>query len=138
MNKKTLGIAITLLTLAMMATPVLAIGPENAIGKNPNIIGPSPWGFDLVLRNGVVHGWITVTPLPKTELILDAQKFQIKNAIVATYPAQVNEIENQWYFLSYDMWYDFLIMMGVPPPMAEYIASMHPEGLYFKWNYVGQ
>jgi hypothetical protein len=138
MNKKILSAIIVIFILGVVSTPVLAIGPENALGKNPNLVGPSPWGFDLVLENGVAHGWIIVTPIPKTELVLDAQKFKIDKAIVVTIAAQVNEIENKWLFLSQNVWYDFLILMGTPPPMAEYIASMHPEGLYFRWNYVGQ
>jgi hypothetical protein len=139
-NKKILGLAVTLITVAMLATPVLAIGPENAIGKNPNLIGPSPWGFDMVLDNGVVHGWIVyVYPVPKLDWLLDAGQFKIKNAFVVTDPIQVLGMENKWLFLSPDVYYDLLVnIYGVPPSFAEYLLSMHPQGVYNKWNFVGQ
>lgn len=138
MKRKIIVLAVAFLSLAMLATPVIAIGPENALGKNPNLIGPAPWGFDMVLGNGVVHGWITISPIPKTELLLDARSFKIKNAFVVTDAVQVDGMENKWLFLSQSIWYDFLILQGMSPSMAAYLASLHPEGLYFKWNYVSK
>jgi hypothetical protein len=139
-KKNILVFALALMAVAMLVSPVLALGPEEAVGKNPNMMPPAPWGIDMALENGVHHGWITVTPIPKTELSLNAQTFKIKNAIVITEPFQINnpELENKWLFITQSIWYDYLIMMGTPPPLAEYIASMSPEGLYYKWNYVGQ
>ena len=37
MNKKILVIAVALMAVAMLATPVLAIGPFEAVGSNPNL-----------------------------------------------------------------------------------------------------
>jgi len=139
-KRKVLGIAVFFLAVAMLVSPVMAIGPEKALGKNPNLLGPSPWGFDLVLDNGVVHGWIVyVYPVPKLDWILDAGNFKIKNAFVVTDPVQVLGMENKWLFLSPDIYYDLLVTIyEVPPSFAEYLLSMHPEGVYNKWNFVGK
>ena len=55
MKKVVFVIAVSLMVVVMLATPVLAVGPENAIDKNPNLRGPTPYGFDLILDNGVGH-----------------------------------------------------------------------------------
>jgi hypothetical protein len=140
LKKKILGLAVALIVVGMLATPVLAIGPENALGKNPNLIGPSPWGYDLVLGNGVAHGWIVyVYPVPKLDRLLDAGQFKIKNAFIVTDPVQVLGMENKWLFLSPVMYYDLLVnIYGVDPSIAAFIVSMHPLGVYNKWNFVGQ
>lgn len=139
MNKRVLGMAVALMALAMLATPVLAIGPENAIGKNPNLMPPAPYGFDMVPGNGVAHGWITVTPVPKTEITLNAvYGFKIKSAFVVTDPVQVLGMENKWLYLSQSLLYDYWVFMGLDPSFAAFIVANFPDGAYMKWNSVGQ
>jgi hypothetical protein len=139
MNRKIIGIAIVLLTVAMLASPVLAIGPQNAIGKNPNLNGPTPYGFDLILDNGVGHGYIIyVYDVPKFDWLYDARDFKI-NAFVVTDPTQVLEMENHWLYMTHDIYLNLLLnVYHVPAPMANMIASHFPDGVYNKWNYVGQ
>ncbi len=142
MNKKGLGVAVALLTLAMLATPVLAIGPENAIGKNPNLES-SPVSYDLIIEirgvsHGIVHGWLSMTPVPMNELDKDAQVFKLNNAIVITNPFEIYGIENKWMYVSQSILFDFLVLNGLPTEFAAYVASSHPEGVYMKSNFIGQ
>ena len=62
MNRKILMACMALLAVAMLVTPVMARGPLNAVGKNPNveIIGDAPSGapvLDLNLPSGVTKRW---------------------------------------------------------------------------------
>lgn len=143
-NKKVLGIAIAFLFVAMLATPiigtVMAIGPENAIGKNPHLSPPMPYGFTMMLDaqkkpHGVVVSW-ELGSIYRLEL--DASVFEIKSAFVVTDVTQVEEMENKWLYLSHDMQLDWMLYVGTPPGFAEWIASFHPIGVYMKWNIVGQ
>jgi hypothetical protein len=143
MKKKILGLTIAIFTLAIISTPVLAIGPGNASGKNPNVSPPMPYGFDMLLdirgnSHGIVHGWITVTPIPIHELDLDAGIFKIKNAFVVTDAVQIFGIENKWLYLSPTIQYEFLILSGLPDEVAADIVSFHPAGVYMKSTVVGQ
>ncbi len=139
-NKKIIGFAVAFVVAAVLTTPVMAIGPENALGKNPNLVGPTPYGFDLILDNGVGHGYIIYAySTPKFDWLYDARDFKIRNAFVVTDPAQVLEMENKWTFMSHDMYLSLLLnVYHVPPPMATMIASHFPDGVYNKWNFVGQ
>lgn len=64
MNKKILMISISLLAVAMLAIPVMAKGPLNAVDKNPNlvldyttkIVSGIPV-MDLNLPSGVTQRW---------------------------------------------------------------------------------
>ena len=140
MNKKIFGLTIALFTLTMMSTPVLAIGPENALGKNPNLDGPYFYGFDLLLRDGAIdNGRITTSPVPIYDRYKDARYYTINNAIVITNPAQVDELENKWLFMSSPIFYARLLSKGMPEPFAAFLAFVFwPEGVYNKWNFVGQ
>lgn len=142
-KKKVLGIAVVLMTAAMFVTPVLAIGPGNASGKNPNVSPPMPYGFDMLLdirgnSHAIVHGWVTITPLPMYELDLDASIFKIKNAFVVTDPIQVLGMENKWLYLSQSVQNDYFIYIGSTPEFAAWVTSFHPEGVYMRCNFLGQ
>lgn len=142
MRSKVIVIAVALMAVAMLATPVLAIGPENAIGKNPNIQS-SPVGYDLVLpiqgiAHGMVHSWITVAPYPLNELDKDPRVFEMKNAFVITDVYQIDQMENQWLYVSQSILHDYYELHGLPPEMINYVLSQHPQGIYMKWNFVGQ
>jgi hypothetical protein len=140
MNKKIMSLTITVLMLTLMSTPVLAIGPENALGKNPNLNGPYFYGFDLTLRDGAIDNIrVTVSPVPKYDRYKDARYYKINNAIVITDPAQVDELENKWLFMASPIFYAYLLSRGMPEPFAAYLAFVFwPEGVYNKWNFVGQ
>ncbi len=146
MKKAVLVLAMAFITLATLATPVLAIGPENAMGKNPMV---STFGaaYDIIIEikdapHGIVIEWIQEVPInPELSAIIhsrDARVFQINNAFVVTNPVQVLQIENKWLYLSPSMMSAFYSLVGVPPAMINYIIANHPEGVYFKRNLIGQ
>ena len=132
--------AVFLLAVAMLATPVMAIGPENALGKNPNLDGPYFYGYDLLLRDGAIdNGRVTISPVPKYDRYKDARYYKINHVIVITDPSQVGEYENKWLFLSPPIFYAYLISKGMPDGFAQFLAFVFwPEGVYNKWNFVGQ
>jgi hypothetical protein len=115
MNKKIFGIAVAFLIVTMLASPVMAIGPWQAIESNPNIDPPLFGG----LRNdrGDASGgnlWAYST----TNHIWVQWKFRdgadvkglMNNAVIAHTPADLSnyggfgdtEYENKWIYLSGD------------------------------------
>ena len=139
MNKKILGIFIAVLAVAMLATPVLAIGPKKTEGKNPHV---EIHGFNtqMWLPSGVMNEWIENSSLPGPIVVTvkDAAKFQIKNAYVidSSDPAIVGMIfgmENQWVKLSQEALAIFLGMVGFDPAGAAGFSA----GIYIQMVYVG-
>jgi hypothetical protein len=139
MNRKLLGFAVFLLAVAMLATPVMAIGPTNAEGKNPYVV---IHGFNtqMWLPSGVMNEWIEnpMLPGPVAVTVKDAAKFQIKDvyAIDSTDFAVVGQIfliENQWVKLSQGAFATMLMMLGFSPSGAD----GYPDGIYIKLVYVG-
>jgi hypothetical protein len=140
LNKQVLVVVVFLIAVAMLVSPVLAVGPENALGKNPNLDGPYFYGYDLLLRDGAIdNSRITMSPVPIYDRYLDARYYKIQTAIEITSPSQVRENENRWLFLSSPMLYAYLVYSGMPEGFAAYLAFVFwPEGVYEKWNFVGQ
>lgn len=134
MNKKILGIFIAVLAVAMLATPVLAIGPKNAIGKNPNV-EIHDFNTQMWLPSGVMNEWIEnpAQPGPIVVTVKDAAKFQIKSAIVATNPLEALMTENKWLYLNQGLFAALLGILGADPD----IAMGYPDGVYMRVVYVG-
>jgi hypothetical protein len=137
MNKKVLGIAVFLMAVAMLATPVMAIGPINAEGKNPHVV---IHGFNtqMWLPSGVMNEWIEnpALPGPVVVTVKDAAKFQIKTAYVIENPAMIGMafvMENQWLWLSQGAFAAFLALLGFDPANA----AGFPDGIYMQMVYVG-
>ena len=135
MNKKILMIFVALMVVAMLATPVMAIGPQNAEKSNNPNINFTPASVQLFLPSGVLNEWIKIDPShvqfkPVTE-------FYIGNAIV---PSIVSEIVyNKWNFLSEPVLFDFLLSVGFDAITAGYIAYVvYAGGAYYKEVYVGK
>ena len=137
MNKKILGIFTTLLALAMLLTPVMAIGPENA-EKNPNIVY---MGYNVQLHSpsGVFNEWVNnpMTPFPVRVMVKDAAKFQIRNAIVQPAAGLVLATENKWQYLTTEIFEDFLVLVGLDPTYAAEAAAEYPAGVYIRLVLVG-
>ena len=63
MKRKILVLALAVIMLAIpIIGTAMAIGPENAIGKNPHLSPPMPYGFTMMLDaqnkpHGVVASW---------------------------------------------------------------------------------
>lgn len=135
MNKKVLAFAVVLLAVAVLATPVMAIGPEEA-ENNPNlVIALGGTNVQIWLPSGVMNEWINNPMFPGLirVQIKDAAKFQIKNAIIATNPGMVFATENQWFYLDQGLFAALLGAVGADPA----IALGYPSGAYMKLVYVG-
>ena len=147
MNKKVLGIAVALMAVAMLATPVLAIGPKNAVGKNPNLMA-LPYGIGLYPPNGTRQAmnneWLLFLEPQGHDMWMDAARYHIGNVIVIpnTPPVaeQVYNIdnENKWLYLNQDVFAVMLGVWGFPPQIIPFIVAQYPQGIYYKWNSVGQ
>ena len=137
MNNKALGVFVSLLAMAMLATPVLAIGPQKTEGKNPHV---EIHGFNtrMWLPSGVMNEWIEnpAQPGPIVVTVKDGAKFKIKKAYVIDDPAMVGMVfgmENQWVELSQAALAAFLAMVGFDPALA----AGFPDGIYIQMVYVG-
>jgi hypothetical protein len=134
-KKKVLVIAVALMAVAMLATPVMAIGPENA-ENNPHLeIALGGTNTQLWLPSGVMNEWINNPVLPGAVRVQvkDAAKFQIKSAIVATNPLEALMTENKWLYLNQGLFAALLGILGADPD----IAMGYPDGVYMRAVYVG-
>jgi hypothetical protein len=138
MKKKVMILTLSLLSLVMLATPVLAIGPQNA-ENNPNVIF-APWGVVIVTPAGISNEWIHDAPVPIHVTWKDARDFKIKNAIVVTSTSEANVIENKWMYFSMEMFAAWISeKTGIPYPIMLGWASVNtPEGAYYKQVFVGK
>jgi hypothetical protein len=139
MNKKTVVFVVTLI-LAMLATPVLAIGPQNA-ESNPNVSFPS-YGVALDSPSGMQQEW--VNGIDKHLMWMDARAFH-RNAFVVKDISHVAEKENDWLFFSAVIYGDWLtFVLGATPGTPQYIGlhmwalSNFPEGVYYREVLVGK
>jgi len=115
MNRKVLGIAVFLIAVTLLATPVMAIGPTTAAekGKNPNLSGiPGPGGSTLAFLdtppdNSIL--WINREPQPDLIFfMMTAERGQgrMNNAIIAsganwmTIAQNPADYANKWIYLS--------------------------------------
>jgi len=137
-NGKILAIFAALMVVAMLATPVVALGPQNAV-KNPNISMPVSGWAQLFLPSGLFTEWLTQYDPPFFFQHKDAAKFQIGNAIEITVddPTDLDLFfgnENKWMYLTHDSYATFLVFVGVDPSFAD----LYPEGLYIRMVVVGK
>ena len=137
LRRRILLASAVLFFVAMLATPVIAIGPVKTEGKNPNV---EIHGFNtqMWLPSGGMNEWIEnpILPGPVAVTVKDASKFQIKTAYVIDNPAMagmVFRIENQWIKLSQSAFGAFLAMLGFDPSLSEGF----PDGIYMQLVYVG-
>ncbi len=136
-NRKVIVIFVALTVVALLATPAMAIGPENAIGKNPNIVVLG-YGVGLDLPSDLSQQWVLA--VNKHLMMKDAREFQINNAFVVTDISQVSEMENKWVFFSVPMFAQWMALhIGIPYPAALAFVSAHwPEGVYYREVFVGK
>jgi len=137
-NRKILGIFVALMVVAMLATPVMALGPQSAV-KNPNISMPVNGWAQLFLPSGLFVEWLTQYNPPFFIEHKDAAKFQIANAIEMTIDEEADMYlyfanENKWMYLTHDSYATFLVFVGVDPSFAD----LYPEGLYIRFVVVGK
>ena len=136
MNRKILLVFVVLMAPAMLATPVLAIGPINA-ENNPNIIFLAD-GVGLKLPSHMSQQWYQAGG--KHLMIKDAREFKINNALVVTSISQAAQNENKWLFFSVPMFAEWLVLhVGMPYPVAlGFVTATWPQGVYYREVFVGK
>jgi len=140
MNRKVLGFAVVLMAVAMLATPVLAIGPQNAV-NNPNAEFPV-YGVGINSPSGMHQEWVNV--INKHLMWMDAGDFKIKNAFVVSSISQVSGMENKWLFFSASIFGDWLAFIygaapGTPAHIGLHMWALqnYPYGVYYREVLVG-
>ena len=136
LKSKILLLAALFLIIAMLATPVMAIGPTHVPeNKNPNLVSNPP-NTQIWLPSGVMNEWIATNIFGDIKVTLkDAAKFQIKTAIPQTLPGDIPVFlatENQWFYWTQDLFAIFLMGGGYDPA----VADPYVEGVYIIINYV--
>jgi hypothetical protein len=164
MNKKFLMFAVALLGLAMFVTPVLAIGPWQAleVGNNPNLFLPEDSFYDTAVRvrppSGTINFWQDDLSqnLFNHQIWIDASKAKIGNAVVIPEfdptgnpftqllvqilvdPEISLAYEHKWLYLSFNNVVSFSVIFGTPLEEAIATATIHtPQGAYYMYMAVG-
>jgi hypothetical protein len=137
LNKKILIVTVAFLAIAVLASPVLAIGPTNVPeNKNLNLLREGIH-TQIWLPSGVMNEWIVFPGVGELKVTLkDAAKFQIQTAIPLSMPADIEiyaSTDNQWFYLSQNDFGTFLLITGGNPA----VADPYEEGVYIKGNLLG-
>jgi hypothetical protein len=106
MNRKLLGMAVAILAVAMLASPVMAIGPKNAIGKNPLLSDFSD--VSLESQNHVWHCWMEsglmalwIPATSSNEGLMNHVSFVVDSFADLAYSGQHPvELDGKWVFLT--------------------------------------
>ena len=106
MNRKLLGMAVAILAVAMLASPVMAIGPKNAIGKNPLLSDFSDVSLESQnhvwhcwMENGLMALWIPATS--SNEGLMNHVSFVVDSFADLQYSGQQPiELEGKWVLLT--------------------------------------
>jgi hypothetical protein len=139
MRNKISIIAVTFLTIAMMASPVFAMGPVNSADKNPNVSLDLVPGVSILPPSGIDVDWVLYqVPVPQHVIWMNASTREIKNAFIVTDVHQIFVMENTWLYLSPQMFYDLMLLNGVQSGAAAYLASQLPDGTYMRWTTIGK
>ena len=132
MKKAALTVAVAVFALAVLATPVLAIGPQNAEGKNRNLV--VYYGGEITelwLPSGTMNEFLNMEGYPAGRItILDASKANIVNAPNAVTPFDAMDHENKWFRLSEEQFTELLANFGLESP------NEYPDGVYIKLVYL--
>jgi hypothetical protein len=164
MNRKILMFAVALFSLVMLATPVLAIGPWQAleVGNNPNVFLPEGTSYDAAVRirppSGTINYWQDDLSqnIFNHQIWIDASKAEIGNAIVIpefdptsnpftqllvqilVNPEISQAYEHKWLYLSFNNVISFMVITGTPLEEAIALAAIHnPQGAYYMYMAVG-
>ena len=147
MNRKVLGMAFVLMAVTILAPPVMAIGPENAVEENPNLMA-LPYGIGLYppdgTRQAMNNEWLLSLEPQGHDMWMDAARYHIGNAIIIPNTPPVagqvynTDNENKWFYLNQDVFAVMLGVWGFPSQIIPFIVAQYPQGIYYKWNAVGQ
>jgi hypothetical protein len=156
MNKRIIGIAITLLAVAMLASPVMAIGPLNAekVANNPHLTGDANTGLVFMTEvAGNTFMWFNNPSSIYFGMIYhDADttigEGRINNAIIvdlAIFSTITGNPEycNKWLYFSNEplqalgghsiLWALGQYAMG---GQGDLLVANHPNGIYAMWHFV--
>jgi len=136
------------LVLPLMATPVMAIGPQNA-ENNPHRTELAPGAVEFLLPSGVTHGWGGIMD---HRHIKDASKFKIRKAPTLNVDDLINmnsgdlTYENKWCMMPLQAILDaidLMVLWGAIEPaegdvMKAAFEAMFPEGYYLMFVNVGE
>ena len=142
LTRKILLVPTICLIAAMLATPVMAIGPIKAEKSNNENLVFSGFSVQIRTPGGVSNEWIQEAADNENSHVQmkKATDFYIGNCYT---PASASEIiYNKWNLLSEDVFEEFLISVGFTPGMAPgqagFIAHIiMAGGVYYKEVYVG-
>jgi hypothetical protein len=149
MNRKILGIAVTILAIAMLASPVMAKGPARAseIGNNPHLSFDVP-GDGYVFMTGASGNTFIWSDALYHDCDSSNGGGRMNHALIVDWAmfvdmgANEEQYLNKWVFLSTDptsgpgdgnsilWWFGQIVMQGGG---AEIVAN-HPDGLYAMWQ----
>jgi hypothetical protein len=147
MKKKILVVGITLLSLVMLVTPVLAGPLKVPVGKNKNInegMPPSETTVYLWTNPGGSFKefyYNSETGLKWTLMRRNASQCSIGGAVdgsdwdYSTGPiafVRLLQADSRWVYFDQDGMYNILVAFGFPPVFAGIVSSQFPEGVYFK------
>ena len=162
-NRKALFVFVALIAVTMLATPVMAIGPKQAVevGNNPNAnTFQSTWAIETPSHvriswdpNGEIILWRNANP---NQGIMDNVAFVINTGLTLTYYAQhTAEFEGVWIYWSGEYaggtWISPLAssegshgaiywlhrVYGFSPAESLEIALERPYGAYMRFLFVG-
>ncbi len=137
MNRKILVTSVAMMAVAILVTPALAIGPQNA-GKNPNADFSMGWA-QLFLPSELFIEWVPSIMGNIFFQHMNADNFQIKNAVELTIASPADfalflTMENKWIYITEASYATFLSIVGIDPSFAEH----YPDGLYIRFVIVGK
>ena len=150
-KKKVLIVTFILLFVAVMVTPVFAIGPTKATpGKNKNIVVQYDGVVWLKTKNQVFQEFNTNEETGYTYRLmrLDASKAKIGNAedgstwVITPGTSgptfmKLVRAETNWVYFDYDAMYDLLRGFGMSDTMANAVrAPFDPLGCYYRAYFV--
>ncbi len=154
MRKAVLVMATALMTLAILATPVLAIGPVKAqeVGHNPNLVGADGLAF-LTNNGGNTFIWFNIPGKYQNMIYHDADASigggRANTAVMANLAmlsviAGNPDYYNTWIFLSTDpstgaggksvLWWFAEVAFGAG--YGNILVANHPNGIYVTWHFV--
>jgi hypothetical protein len=163
-DTKILGITITVLAIAVLASPVMALGPINAVDKNNNV-STIPGGVKLetpnvaheLLQSGRINLYLAAKP--SGEGIINNVLLVVDSAQDLAYLGQNSATfmgETGWIYFSGELttggtwinpmlasegqhgaFYWFLRIFNIPAPLALQMAMETPYGVYLKGQNLG-
>jgi hypothetical protein len=141
MNKKILGVFVALSVIAVMSSPVMALGPTNpnAVEKNQHL-NAYVIAYQLTPPSGMINEWLFLGMYENHNMVKDCNAWNIGGAITLNSWMEAWSHENRWMYFDSVVLYDFFYYTTLgqtgDPTLAEAKADMmlgyFPNGYYMK------